>query len=510
MPMRPREHNRSRTAGSWAIGWALLCALLVLPGAVRADYAEVKPGSLTSESQERDADGQPETRTVAAKPGLSVIPSKVDLAEGGDPATYQVALRKRPSAPVVVSISPDEQTAVSINVLVFDPGGWNVPQQVSVWAVDDAVTEGLHSGTVSHYSASTDPDYTGLDPEELTATIEDNDAVGIGASPTSLTVAEPDGTAVLTLTITSPPGVTVTIPLAASNDECTIAPPSVILDQENWDSGAEATVSASDDTVEDGEQICLIQVGPSISSDPAFDSLVTNDVTVFVVDDDVKWRAFLPAVIQHWPPLPGTPVLQAISNADGDGAYTIRWDAAMRAEEYVLEESKNPAFAAAGERYAGPATVFAVEGQGAARLYYRVKAQNSWGESAWSKVQKVDVLWEAEPNDDASTQANGPLVSGLVYNGAFPNGQDAKDYYFFDLSAQGTVKIWLQNIPFGYNYDLVLRDDDLKTQPGWHSLGLGSQDEYVEAVIPAGRYYIQIHNASGLGSSQPYHLQVVY
>ncbi len=434
----------------------------------------------------------------------------MDLAEGGPPTTYQVVLTKKPSTPVIVSVSADSQTAVSLGVLIFDAGDWDVPQQVSVWAEDDAVAEGLHSGTVTHYTASTDPDYTGLDPVLLTATIEDNDTTAIGVSPTSLTVAEPDGTAVFTLTITSSPGVTVTIPLAASNNECTISPPSVILDQENWDSGTEARVSASDDIEEDGEQICLIQVGPSISSDPAYDGLKPDDVTVTVLDDDGKWRAFLPTVMQRWPPLPGAPALQAIDNTDGDGAYAIRWDAAVGAETYVLEETRDSNFASALERYAGPGTVFQVVGQGATRFFYRVKAQNRWGDSAWSKVERVDVFWEKEPNDDASLQANGPLVSGLVYYGAFPSGQDVKDYYFFDLSTQGSVKLWLKNIPAGHNYDLVLRDDNLATHPGWYSLSLGNQDEFVEATIPAGHYYIQIHNASGLGSKQPYHLQIQY
>ena len=140
----------------------------------------------------------------------------------------------------------------------------------------------------------------------------------------------------------------------------------------------------------------------------------------------------------------------------------------------------------------------------------RVYAPSGLSNPLYFQVGTMAETLETEPNDDASLLANGPLVSGSVYYGAFPSGQDTKDYYFFDLSARGTVKLWLQNIPAGHNYDLVLRDDDLATYPGWYSLWLGNQDEFVEATIPAGRYHIQIHNASGLGSNQPYHLQIQY
>lgn len=478
---------------------------------VQADYAEVSLRPLASESLDSVAAGPSAIGPEAAKAGLRLTPSSVDLVEGGDPATYRVVLRKQPSAPVIVSISPDDQTEVSLAVLIFDASQWDQPQEVSVWARDDGVVEEpQHSSTIDHYTASTDAKYNGLDPEVLTATIKDNDTAGIRANPTNLTVVEPDGSALLRLTLTSPPGAGVTVPLSASNAECTVAPQSILLDQDNWDSGAEATVSARDDSVQDGEQTCLIQGGPSTSNDPVYNGLAPNVVTVTVLDDEGRWRALLPQVFRRWPPLPATPVLRAIDNADGDGAYTVQWDAAALAEAYVLEEASMPTFATARQRYDGPATLFAVEGQGAARLYYRVKATNNWGDSTWSEVQRVDILWEAEPNDNAPGQANGPLASGLVYSGSFGSGQDVKDYYFFDLTGRGMVKVWLTNVPGGRNYDLVLRDNELGTQPGWYSAELGNQDEFLEATVPAGRYYIQVYNTSGLSSSQPYHLQLQY
>jgi hypothetical protein len=476
---------------------------------VQADYTEVNPSPRT-DAWPKGTGSQQDSSLAAANPGLRLTPSEVSLAEGGDPVTYQAVLRKRPSAPVVVSISPGTQTAVSPEVLIFAPGEWNRPQDVSVWAEDDRVVEGLHSGTVTHFMASTDPQYVGLTPEVVTATIEDNDSVGIRVSPTSVTVAEPDGSAVLTYSLASTPSSSVTIPLVTSSDECSVIPPAVVLDSENWQSGAEVTVSAQDDSLNDGDQTCLVQGGPSSSSDAAYNGLSPQDVTVTVLDDDEAWRAYLPVAAHHWPPLPEVPILLNIVNTDGNGSYSVRWDPARRAETYVLEEAKVPDFVSAQEIYSGQATEYEVDGQGAARLFYRVKARNGWGDSSWSQVQQVDVLWEAEPNDDASILTNGPLVPGLLYFGLFSSEQDIKDYFYFDLASAGTVRLWLDNIPDGRNYDLVLRDEALETEPGWYSVLPGNQDEYVEATIPAGRYHVQIFNASDQGSNQPYRLTIQY
>ena len=101
-----------------------------------------------------------------------------------------------------------------------------------------------------------------------------------------------------------------------------------------------------------------------------------------------------------------------------------------------------------------------MSGRGATRYYYRVKARNTWTESGWSNVRQVDVLWEAEPND-THVQANGPIMPNLVYYGTFLSGDDVDDYYFFDLSAEYGIEIWLKNIPSDQNYNLVLRDATL-------------------------------------------------
>lgn len=117
--------------------------------------------------------------------------------------------------------------------------------------------------------------------------------------------------------------------------------------------------------------------------------------------------------------------------------------------------------------------------------------------------------WEIEPNDDAATQANGPIVSGNTYSGALLPG-DPKDYFYIILTDPHTVEAWLTNIPSGQDYDLVLRDSSL-TLLNWGQ-NTGSSDEHILSdTLSPGKYYIQIVPAGGsTGSSNTYQLKVTY
>lgn len=219
---------------------------------------------------------------------------------------------------------------------------------------------------------------------------------------------------------------------------------------------------------------------------------------------------YLPLALHNWPPSADAPSLLPISNPDGDQAFTVNWSAVAGADTYILGETTDSAFTTPAEVYSGPLTQYDATGRGPTRYYYRVKSRNSWGDSDWSNMQSVDVLWELEPNDIAPAQANGPLVSGPIYYGQFLSGGDINDYFLFDLSTTANVDLSLSNIAFGQNYDLVLRDQFLASRPGWYSGNIGNADEHISAPLAPGRYYIQVHNRGLSGSTQPYHLQLVY
>jgi uncharacterized repeat protein (TIGR01451 family) len=225
--------------------------------------------------------------------------------------------------------------------------------------------------------------------------------------------------------------------------------------------------------------------------------------------DQASGRTFLPLIVRSWPPPLDKPVLQAIDNPGGDGDYTVSWSAVSMADAYILQEATMLSFDNATTIHTGPATHKEITGRGAARYYYRVQARNASSSSPWSDPRWVDVLWEAEPNDNGQTQANGPIVSGLTYYGQFPTEADEKDYFYFDLLVARRVELWLDNIAPGHDYDLVLRDMSLGEKA--RSDNSGNADEHILSdVLPAGRYLVQVYHRSKLGSQQEYHLRVVY
>lgn len=119
-------------------------------------------------------------------------------------------------------------------------------------------------------------------------------------------------------------------------------------------------------------------------------TLIGTSVDTTTAQNIIRY-VYLPLVIRRWPPVPEVPVLNAIDNADGDGNYTVNWNAAVLADTYALQESTNATFSSPTVRYAGPDTTWSASGKAPGRYYYRVKASNVWGDSGWSNVQSAFV-----------------------------------------------------------------------------------------------------------------------
>lgn len=105
--------------------------------------------------------------------GLNVSADALSLTEGGAAGTYSVVLAQVPYSDVTVTISPDKQLSAARTQLVFTPDNWNVPQVVSVQALQDGVAEGKHSGVITHTVTSADIDYTVVKPSSVTVAIDD-------------------------------------------------------------------------------------------------------------------------------------------------------------------------------------------------------------------------------------------------------------------------------------------------------------------------------------------------
>jgi len=89
---------------------------------------------------------------------------------------------------------------------------------------------------------------------------------------------------------------------------------------------------------------------------------------------------------------PAAPALLSINNPDGDGDYLVDWSEVTGAASYELEEDDNSEFTSPTVRYTGTESRFTVSAQRTGLWYYRVRASNAGGDSAWSNTVSVAVI----------------------------------------------------------------------------------------------------------------------
>lgn len=99
--------------------------------------------------------------------------------ENGGSDAFRVTLSTQPTANVTVALSSSDTTegTVSSSSLTFTPANWNITQTVTVNGVNDTAIDGDLAYTIVLAAAvSSDPDYQGLDPADVSLVNVDDDA----------------------------------------------------------------------------------------------------------------------------------------------------------------------------------------------------------------------------------------------------------------------------------------------------------------------------------------------
>jgi hypothetical protein len=252
------------------------------------DYAGVDPSDVAATNA--DDDGA----------GITVTPlSGLVTSEAGGTASFTVVLRSQPTASVVIPVASSDPTegTVSASSLTFAAANWNVPQTVTVTGVDDAVADGAVAYTVSIGPAvSGDPDYSGVDPLDVSVTNTDNDGPGITVTPTSgLATSEAGGPATFHVVLASQPTANVVIPVTSSDPtEGTVNVSSLTFTAADWNVPQTVTVTGVDDAVADGAIAYHILLGTAASADPGYSGIDPADVAATNADDDTAGIAVSP------------------------------------------------------------------------------------------------------------------------------------------------------------------------------------------------------------------------
>jgi V8-like Glu-specific endopeptidase len=223
-----------------------------------------------------------------AMPSVLLTPRAggIQIVEAGQTDTYKVKLSQKPTASVTVTISPDSQETTSPTSLTFTTSNWNTLQTVTVTAVDDALLEGLHTGTITHTTASADGFFNLGDSWTITASIVDNDSPGVLLTPSggSTVVKEGGATDSYTVVLIMAPTDDVTITATAGADS-TVSPASRVFTSANWNIPQTFSVRAINDLLINGTRTNTITHSAS-SADAGYNGLTIGTITVTVKDND--------------------------------------------------------------------------------------------------------------------------------------------------------------------------------------------------------------------------------
>ena len=209
------------------------------------------------------------------------------VTEGGATDTYALQLTAQPLSDVTVTLTPASQVTVSATTLTVTSANWNTPQSVTVSAVDDAVAEGTHTGSVAHATSSADANFNGLAVPSLTVQIQDNDSAGVVLSKTSASATEGGAGDSYNVHLASQPvgDVTVTI---TPDSQVSVNPAQIVFNSVNWNMDVAVAVSAVDDAVDEPspQSATITHSVSATSSDPAYAGLAGPSVSVSVTDND--------------------------------------------------------------------------------------------------------------------------------------------------------------------------------------------------------------------------------
>ncbi|MDH5580232.1 MAG: calcium-binding protein, partial [Betaproteobacteria bacterium] len=232
------------------------------------------------------------TNTDNDTAGITVSPTTgLITTEAGGSDTFTVVLTSQPTADVTIALSSSDLTEGTVGAasLTFTAANWNVAQTVTVTGVDDAIADGdVLYNIITAAAVSSDGNYSGLDPADVSVTNTDNDTAGITVSPTTgLTTTEAGGSDTFTVVLTSQPTADVVVGLSSSDTtEGTVGPASLTFTAANWNVAQTVTVTGVDDAIADGDIGYTILTAAAVSSDTTYNGINPDDVSVTNTDND--------------------------------------------------------------------------------------------------------------------------------------------------------------------------------------------------------------------------------
>jgi len=185
--------------------------------------------------------------------------------------------------------------------LIYDPNTWDMPQTVTVTAVDDAEVEGEETAVIKFHvtpDPNDDPIYYGGKIYELAVTVIDDEGAGVMVDPgDGLEVKEAGPTSDhYTIVLTGQPNADVNIHMSDDADPCQVSidPETLNFTRTEWETPKTVTVTANDDNVLESASHETTVSYTVESGDLAYNGFVIPSTAVTILENDCGAWGFDP------------------------------------------------------------------------------------------------------------------------------------------------------------------------------------------------------------------------
>lgn len=233
--------------------------------------------------------------------GFGVTPTTgLAVSEAGAQATFSVVLQTQPTADVTIDVTssaPDEATA-STSELVFTASNWNTPQTVTITGEDDSIDDDSQPFTIVLGAAtSTDPEYDGGDPADVSGTTSDDDTADVLVTAAgTLTTTEGGAAETFTVRLATQPTAPLTIAVMSSDTtEGTVSPAMLSFSTSNWMTPQTVTVTGVNDSATDGDVPYTVALAAPVTTDTKYAGIDPADLDAVNKDNDVPGVTIDPA-----------------------------------------------------------------------------------------------------------------------------------------------------------------------------------------------------------------------
>ena len=236
--------------------------------------------------------------------GVVVSDSEITVEEDGAAVIYTIVLLSQPTANVRITITdpdPDSIVETDVDFVMFEPGNWNMPQEVRVESDWDEVDDDTVTETFTHMASG--GDYGSETVAAIKVIVDNIDERGVMVTDvdeipvTTMSIMEDQEQDYLFLLDSRPSG-PLTINIRSSDATiATVDPISFTIDPDDWESAAFAvTVTAVNNDIDHpaDQMVDIIHTIGAGTNDYAVNNVTINSLEVTVTDEEDTRGLVLP------------------------------------------------------------------------------------------------------------------------------------------------------------------------------------------------------------------------